>query len=545
MAENFVSASMSLTAKFTRKSTVNSAVEENVAEFNDIIGITGSYALNTIPHAVLSVATGRAVQSPFPAATIHDAIKNLRPRDKVVVTLNVKYNDGDDKRLNKYTNAVIFEGYYVGSGYQRSAKSANFSLHLIHWLDDLNCASILNSNWQPNVPFDIAQAAHLAQEENPSAPGANAVQPALFAQIADPGSQIIRQIEEDNKDLWDDILKKLFIKLANELPGGYQFAGDADEQRATLYDKTRDELIVAALNRITGPRVNDTARPLTLDFPDSLKSNLVGKTGELISATIANGAAYSTFWSKLVGDFASNFFFAISPGPVSAQVIPFFGGLRTEFKTINGEDYSHANFNVNTHSVLEAVQIRHRQIFAAGTPTTDSVDSERPKATSPAGKYLLINKPAGEYPPRTDPASLRTMFGQISIRSAPTILSIGNPETVDDYKMFGDKICEQWYKSDVLSQRTAEIFGKLRFDIAPGSIVKILEPLDNLKDMGEAYGAVVSVEYTINAEQHTAGTAFKLVFLRSETENMMELLTADKPPIYKNAWEGSTLIKDS
>jgi hypothetical protein len=95
----------------------------------------------------------------------------------------------------------------------------------------------------------------------------------------------------------------------------------------------------------------------------------------------------------------------------------------------------------------------------------------------------------------------------------------------------------------VLSQRYGEMSGKLRFDIAPGSIIKIKEP--DLRTASEVttYAAVTHVSFVINAEQHTAGTSFTLLNLRSELENNDELYTSEKPPLYPDGkWVGGPLV---
>jgi hypothetical protein len=55
---------------------------------------------------------------------------------------------------------VVFDGYYAGIGYQRSAGDyANYTVQLVHWLDDLNTASMANPNFLPGAPYDLSEAA--------------------------------------------------------------------------------------------------------------------------------------------------------------------------------------------------------------------------------------------------------------------------------------------------------------------------------------------------------------------------------------------------
>jgi hypothetical protein len=109
-----------------------------------------------------------------------------------------------------------------------------------------------------------------------------------------------------------------------------------------------------------------------------------------------------------------------------------------------------------------------------------------------------------------------------------------------------DRFACHWYKSAILGQRYGELSGKLRFDIAPGSIVKVKPPINEIgKSNTPMYGAVVQVSFVINAEQHTAGTSFALSHVRTEKENDIKNTTSKKhyvgtvAPIYKDEPPGS------
>lgn len=89
MAENFVRTEFRLTAEFTDN---QSGAQK--ALFNDILSVSATYALNSIPVASLVVACGKDVQTGNDA-TIHSALQALKPRDKVKVTLTITSNDGE------------------------------------------------------------------------------------------------------------------------------------------------------------------------------------------------------------------------------------------------------------------------------------------------------------------------------------------------------------------------------------------------------------------------------------------------------------------
>jgi hypothetical protein len=108
-----------------------------------------------------------------------------------------------------------------------------------------------------------------------------------------------------------------------------------------------------------------------------------------------------------------------------------------------------------------------------------------------------------------------------------------------------DRFAEQWFKTELLQQRYGEFSGKLRFDIAPGSVIKIKAPTENmpqLSDNTDMIATVVQVSFSINAENANAGTAFSVSHIRSPAENDDRLIAgSDTPPLYNERWAGGPL----
>ena len=551
-AENFVRTEFELEAVFTH------AAGGKPTTFRDIVSISATFALNSIPVATLVVACGYEVQS-SKDATIHEALTHLKPRDKVIVTLTIRSNDGDTDLMPNGTG-VIFEGYYAGSGYQRSNDSASYTLHLIHWLDDLNCSSMINGNWHPGVPHDLAQAANMTINSDAADSGNSAIP------TVDNGDKIIT-MENIKKDLWGQVLKPVFEQIANFSHANKQgfVIGDEvnDENELTNGNNAAAKL---ALARMPGAAPLAAKLPLFMGGPEANAAVLDGvRVG--INLIVKNNMAYSSFWSKLIGEFAPEFLFAVSPCPEFANVIPFFGGLSAVWKEIDGREYTHANFNSNLNSLIESIQIRYPQTSSSG------VDN--------GGGGLSYYKPYGIFPKIN-----KDLRGQIIVKDPPGWLAncIKNeaftPITTSQGRREGDttnkppaqdqqtdqpadtlkkmkesglpsSLCEHWYKTEILSQRYGELSGKLRFDIAPGSMVKIKEPDLSTSSEVAVYAAVTHVSFLINAEQHIAGTSFTLINLRTELENNDKLFAGPAPPLYTDPeneigngkWVGGPLVR--
>lgn len=545
MAENFVRTEFELTAEFTdNQSGVRKAL------FKDILSISATYALNSIPVASLVVACGRDVQTGN-EATIHSALKVLQPRDKVKVTLTVTSNDGETS-LMPSGSGVIFEGYYAGSGYQRANNSASYTLHLMHWLDDLNCSSMIHGNWHAGVPHDLAQAANMDVAMMRGGSGITATIP-----IIDQTRKIIKKANIED-DMWEKVLKPVFKEIASFSHPREQMVSRDDNPLTN----GNNAAAILALDRMPGNAPHPGKLPLFMGEINAFAVEHGVNTGLAMIAT--NNMAYSSFWSKLVGEFAPAFLFAVSPCAEFANVIPFFGGLSGYWKEIDGREYTHANFNSNMASLIESIQIRYPQKNSSGY-------------VGGRGPGISYYRPWGQFPLRN-----KDLRGQIVVKDPPGWLAeaipmglfaplatglleapigdtaatnSGHPAGPDGVQQptetekniaesgIPSRICEHWYKTEVLSQRTGELSGKLRFDIAPGSIIKIKEPDLSTASEVTTYAAVTHVSFLINAEQHTAGTSFTLLNLRTELENNLPLFTSAEPPLYPNGtWVGGPLV---
>jgi hypothetical protein len=523
--------------------------------FEDIVSMSATFGLNSIPTATLTVAVGHDARSGrSKKATIHTARKSLKPRDKAVVTLTIAPTEGNTSKMEEGT-FVIFDGMLAGIGYQRSHNNANFTIQLIHWLDDLNNSSALNGNWFPNAPYSMATNAAFYALELGEGGGAGGDQWSSVPAIDINGDHINKgQIESD---LWGNVIKPVFEKIAQyPLPN----------------DKPNDAAI-KALDRMPNGAPFNT--PLRLDLEGLNANDIELSVRTALTKDSLDSFAYTSFWGKLVGEYAAAFFFAVSPGIEHACVIPFFGGLKFEdgaagAKTIYGDEYSYANFNASLTQLLESVMVfwpsQSDPMLGTGGET-QSIDS----FTFPVGEYP--KGAAGEDKPGLKLfKDLPPWLANISpwpVYTGPTTGIKGKlpgdclaPQTGESdpppnwlppaqaADEMTDKVAERfahhWYKTELLGQRYGELSGKLRFDIAPGSIVKIEMPTTEIESDGFMVAAVTQVSYAINAERALAGTSFALSYLRTLEEDNDSLITHSFAPLYKEGtkWHGGPLKKN-
>jgi len=538
--EPYVSARFKVWAIFT--------TDSGEIRFDDVVACSASFAMNTIPTASLVVAVGKnAVTGEL--ATIHTAQSKLKPRDKVVVKLQVIHGSGDD---TKFTNGTytIFDGFFIGIGYQRSENQANYVLHLTHWLDDLNNSSAINGNWFPSVPFDYAQTALYDQIGAVEAWSQN---PTIAADFATP--------ELAQEDLWEKVIKQLFVKLAG-MSGS--LVAESNKDAAT------NAAAVAALERMPGAGAAYYT-PLALKLFAIGGENLADSFAKYFTSTIGTSFAQNTFWAKLITDYAAQFFFAISPAVKWALPIPFCAGLRWQAdggKLIKADEYNYANFSANMPQFIKSVELAFAVSEKDGLAVAGAADAD---ADTPRSYYFpcgIYPWPPGRQPERglrlfkmppnwatgTDGSTITGLSSAMDARAAVDPNSgaganlppgVAAASTAADIVQNSIQLfAEHWYVTEVMQQRYGELLGPLRFDIAPGSIVKIATPARDVEfnrspENPSEYvvASVVSVSYVINAERATAGTSFSIAHTKIAPElQANSIYSVAAPPLYKQAW---------
>jgi len=524
--------------------------------FNDIVSFSSTFGLNTIPIASMVVATGYEVSSGEPA-TIHSAKEQLKAGDEAVVTLTIINSDGATNMMESGT-MTIFRGKFAGIGYKRSYNSASYTIHLIHWLDNLNHGSMVNGNWFPGAPYDMAQnAGYYALSATEGDAGYKySPLPAI-----DMAGEIVNG-RNISADFWGLVLKPIFEKIiAWPLP---RYQSDTKQNSAEQMAPVLD-----ALTRMSasGPG-KDWYAPLSLNLAGLSSSNVGTAVKSAITKDALDSFAYTTMWNKLVGDYAPQFFFAISPAVDFALAVPFFAGLKLPYKRITAAEYNYADLNASMLQQLESVDVFYSVNGDSGYSIGGtSNNTGRPSFKLPLGFYPpgdLQNK-RGFKMLKEPPGWMTNIFPATKVAGRATGVLDNTAKTVtnpaegssdpppgynlpEKYQVEQQKsdacmrLAEHWYKTEVLSQRYGEMSGKLRFDIAPGSVVAIetaptaLEPYDLL------FATVTQVAFAIDAERAAAGTSFTLAHIRTSTENDDPTLTSEQSPLYaKSVWKGAPL----
>lgn len=521
---------------------------------DEVVSLSCVYALNSIPVATAVIASGREIRT-GKESEIHKTIDQLILREKVLILVKID-TDAEDTGINGMRGqwCTVFEGYYAGSGYQRTHESANYTLQFIHWLDDLACSSALNGSWHPGVPHDLAQSA-----EGDYIVGTGGSNLSTITCIVDPDTKIIIP-EKMKEDLWASVLKVVLDELARR---------NVAKQDAGVAGKSNNDAARDALKKMPG----DSPNPAKLPFNTNLDSAIGLAARYAISDIFKNGLAYSSFWSKLIGELGAEFLFGVSPAATFANVIPYFGATKKEWVTITGAEYNYASFNSTLVSLINSVEIRFSQMstsgfIVGGKPSMSTAMYYTPLARFPEednprrGQIIIKDPPAwvtnyvptARYSPwatGTQGAAGPSDNGQAEEEPPPGTKRPGPAEEELKKDTIMAAYAKHLYQTEVLAQRRGELSGKLRFDIAPGSIVKIEAPEAdipaNYVELPLSFFAMVTqVSFVIDAEAHAAGTSFSFTNLRTRKENDNNELTSENPPLYPDAsWSGGPLVKEA
>jgi hypothetical protein len=512
----------------------------NEADGGDIVSISATFALNTIPTATLVLATGYNAMTKQ-EASIHKIKSRLRPRDKVEVYVRVIPGaDGDSAKIRpgKYK---IFDGYLAGIGYQRSHNQANYVLNLIHWLDDLNNSTAVNGDWLPGAPADYARSALVTSVGRATALTPT---PSISATLAN--------VMNLKTDLWESVIKPICAEIAG-------FSGDLAQK--IIRAETNNEAAIKATNRMPG-NGKKYYKPLKFRAPVNGALNIDTSLSNYFRAVFADSTSQNSFWAKIVTSMAAEFMFAISPAVDWALPIPFCAGVRWKdgvgAPVIEASDYSYANFTTNMAQMIEAVHIVYVTGSYANTlQTGENTGQTQDQLTSYF--YPYASWPKNDNPSEYDGLKLfKTPPGWItnaarsglcawsSVQGAGTVGADGSEQTPPNvvatpvaYQEAQNVIVDfakHWYLTEVLQQRVGELSGPVRFDIAPGSIVKIATPAgDKIGTTAADYvvASVISVSFVINSERATAGTSFTVAHTKTPEEaDSASNYSTGKPPLY-------------
>jgi hypothetical protein len=503
-----------------------------------------SFEINAIPTAQIAVPVGRNVYTEE-SAQIHTSVREFKISNVVKVYMSVETPGGADDEDWPAGDILIFEGFLSGTGFRKSVTEVSYILHVQHWLVQLTYSSCLSADSHPMNPAQLTYPSivPLRVASGGGALGVNGQLPYGFE------SAISEEIGSDG-DLWGDVLLPWLVKTANE-----NFYDSYDERIDSTVVSAGERPNTAALAALKRLSLVGDYKPLVLDLAAVDSDTIASAIEQDVQQTTYMSFANTTFWNKIIRDFGGNYLFSVVPRISDAYVAPRIGGIRSVFRhSIEADEYASVDMGARLEQPLKGVGI-----VASGAVLSGPFANE----VGIGGWYSPDEDEDGLIMIRGGPAWLQyalipASFAAVSAAPTGVVGSSSQPgggiqgtqpditTSSQTLKTMLDRYAEAVYVHEALKARQGSLTGKLRFDIAPGSIVKIevagdaFIPEDRLG--GALYAHILRVTIAIKYGQ--ASTSFVLSHIRTEEENAKDGLSIDRHPIYDATWTGTSLSDD-
>lgn len=528
----------------------------------EIAQMTMTFACNELPRAQCMIALGRNVRNARFAgkdafARIHSTANTLKQMYKASIRFNPsgQYAPFDFKWPD--TEVVIFDGYFVGSSLRKANGKIVYIVNLIHWLVDLASTSALHANSHPSTPFQLTYAAVLKQLPGTgvgtTGTSVGAARGAFVSNMT--GFQIAK--DGVKNDLWGGI-KRIFCGLANVK--GLSTGQSIYCRSQGLGSITNNTRAINALGRMEGPAPENCNKDYEYGVPLRIDTGL-SSIDDTVAAAITDATieSYSstTLWDKLIANYCPMFNMALVPQIDSAVVIAdtpsYNGGL---WKEIRPEEYDSLDMDAALERPLRGVAV-----FGRFTSWTGIAGQTNAQDIPPIGGCYVagsVDENDGVIQYVSPPAWLSTLINYsdepaakgLGLKSKKASPSATSPEvtkpSVDDPNTFGFaskanelfvKFAQAVYVVNGLRGRIGSFSGKLRFDIAPGSCIKINAAGERFvaqddKLASDLFANVARVTININCEAAIAGTSFQLSHIRDTSENDSPRTSVTEHPLF-------------
>jgi len=521
---------------------------------------TVSYAMNTIPFGTIVCPVGMSTRGDGPVKSpAHALLQDTKwPQP---VTLHVKVQQSKESAVRKHLangTYTIFEGYVSGAAIKRTVNGFTASFEITHWLSDLNFSSAISASSHPDNPSRYSYSATFRREKG----GTGAIEKKQWL----PGSLAEGVFAKDDpqEDLWGKCILKWFKALAKE--DRMQTAGD----KCDIGPNDMKGAVQAALDKFV---VGKPALKFLEGYGNGIYNIWDAFTYATFNSTTNNnalaGVAHTTIWDKLINNFASNFMFKIIPHPTEARVVPFLPVVKDMWQvtrspkedgnyTIHAKDIDYIDTAQQIIRPIRAYMLYGGIGFIAGAnlhggQIKDTVDDNFlggcyiDKKKDELGKDkdgMVIIKRLPRYLENVIHPS-RKVKNAIGVKTTSNQPDEESDDKDNDAKArkeevlsYASKLAEFMYHNEVLKDRRGQLSGPLRFDIAPGSCVKIqgvgMKEYDADLKIADSWAHVVKLTHYIDAEAPRAGTAFHLGHIHTDIEHED---VPTKHPLYADPWK--------
>jgi hypothetical protein len=515
---------------------------------------TCSYSKNTIPTAQCMVAVGRLVRpKKYLFARIHTYADDLATMCEARVIANIQGEITPNGSKWPTTPLTLFEGYYIGLGHNQADSKSGVVLHLVHRSIDLAASSSVSAGVHQASPYQISARTVLSSGRATGAANAGAEfdssQPVPFSNLS--YSSALAGVQQD----WWSSVKGMLTDIASVEGSIFETLAACPENAgdATLANNSR---ALRALSKVEGTG-NGTGIPYRFGVPLELADPLPEAVAEQIRMFIGQQTveswANSTLWDKLIGELLPMFKLSYIPRATTDLVIadmPNYYGTKP-WRVLRVNDYE--------NNSLQAIQdLPLRGIAVYGQTNSQALNDQILGSTEPgvlvAGCYLSDSVSAADGTVRYIPAPpwMNALWQSLTkigdsrateqgVRKGQRPADVYTQDAAAISNIFS-RYAKTVYYDEVTKGNMATISGRLRFDIAPGSIVTLESRTDRFIKNGtfnredslavDRVGQVSNVSIVINAEAKIASTSFAISSIRPFKEVSSKRTRVDEHPLF-------------
>lgn len=431
---------------------------------------------------------------------------------------------------------TLFSGFITHVSYHREETSVFLALTCIHWLYRLQFSSILCGNIHPAAPSDflINSFARLGA----GSAGGLALQ--------DIGQSLITP-QDVMIDLWVQGIRRWFESLALQPRLGFGALG--------INTGSNIDALIALSSFLNTPGL-----PMYVDMftAREVADTIAGRSSAGARNTLAGLAQeQTTFWSKLAGELAPLFFFAISPMPLYARVIPLIPSLRKPHVFLDAYDIFQFKLGKKIPVPIKGVGLigNIEMYVGSGLRTSSSLyqsilGGAYVSTIHPNGIYIFRRAPpylASSMAPANFTLATLTYRANFYARPGRGSFNRAAAAIYSHRRSLLRQVAKLVYTTESLADRVIEIRTPLLFTIAPGSTIQLRNPGANRINASgisnKWYGLVTEVQWKISAisQPPVAFTTYTLSYVRNETENDTDL-GMNSHPLYGTIFQGSSMM---
>jgi hypothetical protein len=502
------------------------------------------YRLDRIPTAVIHCPIGRDARLPGRFSEAQGLLSSILPFTPIKLFVTAEALEGraapptKDPGFGK-GEMLIFEGFVGGPSFSKSA-SGTASLKL----DCFGVAGALSGTTRFST--GITAVRNLNGSETAivrfggGSAGGNERVKRSFADVLDKNPS--------ETALWDEGILILFESVINLTDAWFNQDNDFAQQAALRINVDgAEDTPDLSLKHFVGQQKTlrrRLSRSLTEEFYNTWAQNGDGSDSDL--------------WNVLVR-YTSMFLFHFVPRAESDLLAPVTFGLGGDpFCTLDPSEYNIVGGGKELGPEF------YSYITSVGLYLTDAVSGPWQDGSARAtfaGRAILDDLPRGRGRLMTLPAPLwlrpAPLDGTVSLLPGEGIPDIASLAAIGSAPIFRPSAVESepsitgegnaWAQTAlheaIFMHRVLALSGRLRMDIAPGSLIRINTPGERFTGLGDVlFGHVMglTLEMGTRGQESLARTIFDVGHVRSEDEH--KRFTVERHPVFLEEWRGSKLV---